>query len=222
MSYSFQKIADSWDSMSDVQKHEAFEGTKYLKPTAAELSTLNEFKILSENKISVSITGVPKNQIVLPTTLISLKPYQGIEKAIVVNAITKADSMTNPVIKLAITKDDGKYYTFDFSSVSWQEIIPTADDVIRDGIDIDSLPMIVRTDWDNFTVDTENIGIAYAISIDDVDDVAEIDELQLDVEMRGSWNKAIHGIDYDYGYPFYDLLRVKLLKDGSYKINYHD
>ncbi len=114
MSYSFQKIADSWDSLSDVQKHEAFEGTKYLKPTTAELSTLNEFKILSENKISVSITGVPKNQIVLPTTLISLKPYQGIEKATVANAITKADSMTNPVIKLAITKDDGKYY-FDVS-----------------------------------------------------------------------------------------------------------
>ena len=174
MSYSFQKIADSWDSLSDVQKHEAFEGTKYLKPTTAELSTLNEFKILSENKISVSVTGVPKNQIVLPTTLISLKPYQGIEKATVVNAITKADSMTNPVIKLAITKDDGKYYTFDFSSVSWQEIIPTADDVIRDGIDIDSLPMIVRTDWDNFTVDTENIGIAYAISIDDVEEVEDI------------------------------------------------
>ena len=74
MSYSFQKIADSWDSLSDVQKHEAFEGTKYLKPTTAELSTLNEFKILSENKISVSITGDPKKQNVLPTTLISLKP----------------------------------------------------------------------------------------------------------------------------------------------------
>ena len=222
MSYSFQKIADSWDSMSDVQKHEAFEGTKYLKPTAAELSTLNEFKILSENKISVSITGVPKNQIVLPTTLISLKPYQGIEKATVVNVITKADSSTNPTIKLAITKDDSKYYTFDFSSVSWQEITPIADDVIRDGIDIDSLSMIARSDWDSFTVDTEKFGIAYAISVDDVDDVAEIDELQLDVEMRGSWNKAINGIDYDYGYPFYDLLRVKLLKDGSYKINYHD
>ena len=222
MSYSFQKIADSWDSMSDVQKHEAFEGTKYLKPTAAELSTLNEFKILSENKISVSITGVPKNQIVLPTTLISLKPYQGIEKATVVNVITKADSSTNPIIKLAITKDDRKYYTFDFSSVSWQEITPIADDVIRDGIDIDSLSMIARSDWDSFTVDTEKFGIAYAISVDDVDDIAEIDELRLEVEMRGSWNKAVHGVDYTYGYPFYDLLRVKLLTDGSYKINYHD
>ena len=222
MSYSFQKIADSWDSMSDVQKHEAFEGTKYLKPTAAELSTLNEFKILSENKISVSITGVPKNQIVLPTTLISLKPYQGIEKATVVNVITKADSSTNPIIKLAITKDDSMYYTFDFSSVSWQEITPIADDVIRDGIDIDSLSMIARSDWDSFTVDTEKFGIAYAISVDDVDDIAEIDELRLEVEMRGSWNKAVHGVDYTYGYPFYDLLRVKLLTDGSYKINYPD
>lgn len=36
----------------------------------------------------------------------------------------------------------------------------------------------------------------------------------------GSWNKAVHGTDYTYGYPANDILRVNILADGDYKINY--
>ena len=83
---------------------------------------------------------------------------------------------------------------------------------------------LTDTEWNMLVSYGVGDGIAFAYSLDiTVDtDKAEIDELTLNAEMRGSWNKAFHGTDYTYGYPFYDQLSVKLLKDGSYKINYHD
>ena len=39
------------------------------------------------------------------------------------------------------------------------------------------------------------------------------------VDMKGTWNKAVHTQDYEYGYSN-TKLHVNILKNGSYKINY--
>ena len=39
------------------------------------------------------------------------------------------------------------------------------------------------------------------------------------VDMKGTWNKAVHTQDYEYGYSNTQL-HVNILKNGSYKINY--
>ena len=51
-------------------------------------------------------------------------------------------------------------------------------------------------------------------------DTCKTDNLTLQVDMKGSWQSALKGTDFNYGYPANDQLKVVLLKDGSYKINY--
>lgn len=51
-------------------------------------------------------------------------------------------------------------------------------------------------------------------------DLAAIDLLTLTVTMAGSWDMAIEGTEYSYSYPARDTLRIKVLANGDYKVNY--
>ena len=52
--------------------------------------------------------------------------------------------------------------------------------------------------------------------------VVSVDNLAMQVDMKGAWNHAVYGTDVTYGYTNNNVLTVKLLTDGSYKINYNE
>ena len=68
--------------------------------------------------------------------------------------------------------------------------------------------------------DFDGIGIGFAIKKTLTTQTTEVDNMSVEVDIRGVWVKAEHKVDYNYGYAGNKSLRVKLLTDGSYKINY--
>ena len=126
-------------------------------------------------------------------------------------------------IKLLVTNDNKTFLAYDFTTQVWQIVDHTNLAKVKlFGIDVANLKDIDRTAWDKITAGKIGIGFAYMLSIEDTTDTCEVDKLELQVDMKGSWNKAIHGTDYNYGYPKNNILRVSLLTNGDYKINYSE
>ena len=99
----------------------------------------------------------------------------------------------------------------------------TAINVIADGMTASNLANITSAQWTDFyngDVDKEGIGIGFAFSETDINQSTAVDNLSLTVDLQGSWNKAEHITDYQYGYPSNDVLHVELNTSGDYKINY--
>ena len=190
-------------------------------PCVSELSTIGKFKVISMQETTpvtnTTVTAIPKTQTIYPTKLIKTSPFEKLNSV----SITATSSGTGD-IKIAVTTDLSTYKVWDKVTLAWIDI-PKSDIATR-GMSVSDVSALTDTEWNMLVSYGVGDGIAFAYSLDITadTDIAEIDELTLNAEMRGSWNKAFHGTDYIYGYPFYDQLSVKLLTDGSYKINYHD
>ena len=99
----------------------------------------------------------------------------------------------------------------------------SATEVINTGITAETLASISESQWDLFFSGSggdAGIGIGFAISQDLTLQEAGVDNMTIYVDMKGEWASAHKGVDYEYGYPNNNLLRVQLLTDGDYKINY--
>ena len=73
----FQLLTSDWDSLSDTDKLQIFTNITG-EATVSDLISLGRFKVVCYSPISdmpnnLKITAVPKDQIVLPNKLISLK-----------------------------------------------------------------------------------------------------------------------------------------------------
>lgn len=90
--------------------------------------------------------------------------------------------------------------------------------VDKSGILHNELASIPSDKWEEVREDT--LRFAYYLAKTAVTDDIAVDTLTITGDMNGAWKKAIHGTDYDYEYPANDTLVVKLLTDGSYKMNY--
>lgn len=99
----------------------------------------------------------------------------------------------------------------------------SAANVLSVGMTAETLASINETQWDLFFSGTggdSGIGLGFAISQDTVSQIADVDNMTIYVDMKGEWMSAHKGTDYEYGYPNNNLLRVRLLTDGDFKINY--
>ena len=216
----FDKLATNWSSKSDSDKLALIKAVEKF-PTISDLSTIGKFKVISMNGdtpvTNTTVTAIPKTQTVYPTKLIKTSPFEKLN-SVSINATSSGAGD----IKVAVTTDLATYKVWDKVTLAWIDI-PKSDIATR-GMSVADVSALTDTEWNMLVSYGVGDGIAFAYSLDITADTdkAEIDELTLNAEMRGSWNKAFHGTDYTYGYPFYDQLSVKLLKDGSYKINYHD
>lgn len=134
-----------------------------------------------------------------------------------------ATPVNAPMAKILVTSDGQTYYTYDFDNLDWVVIDHTDIAAVKmGGIDIGKLADIDRNSWDKMTTSKTGIGFAYLLSMTSTADTCQVAQMDLQVDMKGSWNKALYGTDYKYGYPKNTLLRVTLMSDGDYKINYHN
>lgn len=218
MGYVFKKLADSWTALTDAEKKALFEGTNYLKPSVNKIKSLGDFKCLvySDNSdAKFKLTGVPNDQLVLPSGLISMLSFDGINSISLANAVS-----TNGIIKMAVTLDKSIYYTYDSTNSKWNSISPTADDLLANGMTPTQIAIVNRKAWDSLVGSSETIGFAYLLSESAETDVVKVDTLTMNVDMKGSWIKATHNTDYTYAYTTNRSLTVDLLTTGDFKINY--
>ena len=215
MSYSWQILATDWNSLTDAEKEALFKGTNHQLPTIAELTALGKFKVAIYDDYSTQhkyqIKAVPFNQVVKPVKLISTKSFNNID-SITISSLVSTDA----ILKIAVTTDLKDYKVYNSSTGEW-DVISDIETEGRIPSDIASIP---SSAWDILLKESEGIGFEYFMSIENISDVCKTDSLTLQVDMKGSWQSALKGTDFNYGYPANDQLKVVLLKDGSYKINY--
>lgn len=220
LAYVWKQLATDWDSLSDADKEALFAGTNGNIPTGADLLGLNStfrVAVLSEDTARpiFNIIALPADKLFIPTQLIG-STFDNLDS---VNFTVSLDSSS--IIRFAITKDLTTYYTYNNGFVQMPSFDLSA--VLNDGATADDIKNITDAEWDAFygaTYGDEGIAFAFAISLGSASGVASVDDLTVTADLRGEWRRAIHGTDYDYCYPSNDTLRVELLSDGNYKINY--
>ena len=220
MAYVFKKLADSYTSLTMAEKKNLFIGSNYLKPTISELQGLGEFTCLSysdSNSAVFNIVGVPVDQLVVPTSLINISTFERINSVVIANNVSSGGN-----VNIVVTTDMKTYYTYDFTTEKWVAVNLNKSDVKSSGLTLTAIGQITRDIWYELTINTSTIGFAYLLSKNNESDNVDIDKLTLNVDMKGSWNHAIYGADVTYGYPLNNELKVTLLTDGSYKINYNN
>ena len=213
MSYTWKKLADSYSTLTDAEKQALFDDTNYLHATEAQLKALGKVKILVDDdydtKHKIKMTAVPNDQTVVPKKLISTKSIENIDWVTISSTVGN-----NTVLKIAVTKDLSKYYSF--NGTDWVEV----SDIKNDGNTPTEINSISSKNWGKFINGANGIAFEYFLSITDETDTLNTDKLSMQVDMKGTWQSALKGTDFNYGYSANDQLKVTLLTDGSYKINY--
>ena len=209
----FQLLSSNWDSLSDTDKEAIFKSVdNSVQPTDVELRALGKFKVLiydrGENNHQIELIAVPNKQVVTPTGLIPTSSFSHL------NSVTITDNTAgNGVVGVAVTTDNKNYYTY--SASGWQQI----QDVATQSMTVSTLNSIQKADWDSFIANANGIGFAYVLDMGATTDTANVDNIVFNVDMSGTWKRALHGTDYDYAYSN-STLTVDILTNGDYKINY--
>ena len=217
---SFQKLADDWTALSDSEKVALFTATEGEVPTIDELKTIGKFKIISyaeDNDIPLCVvSAVPKDQIILPKSLINLHAYETVHSIAMTSTVT-SDTAS---VKVALTKDLESYIVYDKATATWIDAdISSAENFANNGMDISDVAGIPETKVNELGM--EGFAVALLMSTTSITDTCAVSVLTLNVDKKVPWNKAVYGTDFTYGYPNTDVLEVQLLTDGSYKINYN-
>lgn len=203
------KLADNWESLTDNEKLDLFQNVTADMPSITDLQAMGKVKIVSltGNKSIVRVKGVPKRTVVLPKDVFSVDFFATI------NSMTLNCNLSGAgQVGVAVTKDLETYYIFDNR---WKAI-----DVNNDAFMTPTqLSALTSAEWKTLLGDDTTLGIAYSLELSDITDKADIDSLTLNVDMKGTWTKAIYGDEYTYEY-FNKSLQVDILKDGTYKVNY--
>lgn len=155
---------------------------------------------------------------IVPGQLVLAKNDIDIKKVEEINYI-KVDGRNDneSLIKVIVSKDSGNsWYTY--KDGGFFTIEPNKKDVMLNGIDRKDLESI--DNWNDFLGFSEKIRFGYYIDKLGIYDNLFVDSLEMSFDISGIWRKAIYEEEYDYSYKMTDNISVKLLTDGSYKLNY--
>ncbi len=216
----FQQLATDWNALSNEEKVALFTATNGETPTVDELKTIGKFKILTyseyNNLVECTVSAVPKDQLVLPKKLINLGGYEVVHSI----AVTSATTTSNSSVKVAFTKDLNTYIAYNKETATWQNVNATDVNTFSAGAmaasEVANIPEAKIAE-----LGMKGFAIAYALSEANVADNCAVAALTIVADKKAPWNKAVYGTDATYSYPNSDVLEVKLLTNGSYKINYN-
>lgn len=216
------QVTSNWGTLSEAEKKALFVAATCGVPNLSSLSDLGAFEILAfkestaaMNAPTCRLTAIATERLVTPKGLIPIQNFEGIDKATLTVTTGGQGSC-----KVLVTTDRAAYQSYDFAAQTWKAVDHTDIAAVKaSGIDAAQLTNIPRAAWDTLTAGKDGIGFAYLPSIESTSDVCSVDELTLQVDMRGTWERASE-TDYTYAYPNNTTLRVTLKTDGDYKINY--
>lgn len=140
-----------------------------------------------------------------------------------VTGINSISITTNEVesgqVRMIVSVDSGiTWKTWDGSN--WQDVdISNLDNVKSFGMPSFIINGLSTVQWDLLINGVDGIRFAYYLEITGPLDVAEVDQLDVDFDYNGRWEKAEHMADFDYFYEN-DLFTVQFFVDGDFKINY--
>jgi hypothetical protein len=212
-------VASNWSGLTNSQKETAFGSSSDTALTNSVAQTIGEFQVMclaSDNsQQTCSFTAIPQDQLIVPQGLIDLSSYEIMQGA----AITDSTS-GNAKVLMAVTPDGTNYYVYNTATEEWDSITATAAAIVAGGMTKMSIANIPADAWTALTGDGEAVGFAYVLSMSASSETCYVDQIDLTVDMKGKWRKAVHGTDYDYAYTSNTNLKVQLFANGNYKINH--
>lgn len=165
---------------------------------------------------SLKVIAIPPDQIIIPTGDISLYSVESID-SFTISAVVSglAD------LRIAVSFDRGvNWYTRSEDGTTWETINLDTTEMKTKGMTKDIFNAIPSDAWNELRNNSGTVRFAYFLSMEESTDILEVDALISQMDMKGSWKKAIHGTHYDYDYPDNNVLRINIYADGDYKINY--
>ncbi|AWX59132.1 hypothetical protein AB432_003735 [Brevibacillus brevis] len=197
----------------------------FLNKGMLDLSTcapyLKDLKDKSNLKILVSkpkreptvahLVGVPVPRIVKMKNDTS---FLGVAK---INSLTLSGTEKG-VLRVAISTDSGTTWEAKQKDGSWTTVdVTTPIEFKEKAMTIDDFNSI--SEWDEKIGQARNLRCAFYFEQSSSADETSLDSLTMDVDLLDSWDMAMPGVDYKYGYNRNTNLRVLLLSNGDYKIN---
>ena len=88
----------------------------------------------------------------------------------------------------------------------------------KDGLSPEQINNFTAEEWNKLNAD--KILFVYSISLNSSNDEVYLDNISMNVNLKGIWRNTAPNDEYEYRYMYGDTLNIKLLKDGDYKINY--
>ncbi|MCM3144580.1 hypothetical protein [Brevibacillus sp. MER 51] len=184
-------------------------------PYLKDLIDKSHIKILvSKPKREPSVaylTGIPVPRIVKMNNDVS---FLNTSK---VNSLTLSGTETG-VLRIAISTDSGTIWETKQMDGSWTTVdITNPIDFKANAMTIDDFNSIQN--WDEKLGKAKNLRFAFYFEQSLSADETSLDSLTMNVDLLDSWDMAMPGVDYKYGYNRNTNLRILLLSDGDYKIN---
>ena len=155
-----------------------------------------------------------KDVLVIASSNINIKSVENINRIEVDSTVSNGG-----IAKLVLSFDDGKTWNT-FIGDEWYNIDLTKTDLLQYGILPSAISTITTEKWAEIRGISNKLKFAYYMKQETTSSVVKILELRTNIDMKGSWKKAIHGTDYDYEYPSNEEILVSILSNGDYKINY--
>ena len=206
-------VCDSWSQLVGDDKTPIIEQCTDTVATIAMLKPLGDFKLYSfladsDTTCKAQFTVIEKPVTMKPKTLLSTIGYGTIKK------IAMSAEFSNLNIKVLCTTDLTNYKYYDTSAKNWK----TTTDFSK-GMSINALNTL--DDVAIASLMGEATDIAFGFYFEPTAITATYNfSLGVQGQKDGSWKRAVHGADYDYGYPFNDTLRIEIKANGDYKVNY--
>ena len=207
-------VATDWTALSDTEKAALF--TVHGSTVTSFTGLTGKLKVLAYSTMATAahtttITAVPKPQLVKPNLLISLSNYDALNSVTITNTVG-----TNASLKIAITIDGTAYKAW--NGTAWISVDMTSvSNFVINAMTPNTVSAITATQWASLS--TTKIGFAYLMTVSSSTDTCSIDTLSINVNTKDAYKQSVYGKDYSY--TVYDKnIVVKLLADGSYKINY--
>ena len=206
-------VCDSWSQLVGDDKTPIIEQCTDTVATIAMLKPLGDFKLYSfladsDTTCKAQFTVIEKPVTIKPKTLLSTIGYGRIKK------IAMSAEFSNLNIKVLCTTDLTNYKYYDTSAKNWK----TTTDFSK-GMSINALNTL--DDVAIASLMGEATDIAFGFYFEPTAITATYNfSLGVQGQKDGSWKRAVHGTDYDYGYPFNDTLRIEIKANGDYKVNY--
>ena len=207
-------VATDWTALSDTEKAALF--TAHGSTATSFTGLTGKLRVLAYSTMSTAshtttITAVPKPQLVKPSGLISLSKYDAL------NAVTITSTVTNASLKIAVTTDGTTYKAW--NGTEWIAVDATdATTFAVNAMDVSVVSTITAAQWASLSA--SKIGFAYLMTTTASTNVCVTDTMSITVNMKGTWSQGTYGTDYSYTLSDTGTLSVKLLTDGSYKVNY--
>lgn len=161
---------------------------------------------------TLQITNLPPDCFILPVEDIKLTGVTNIDSFFL-------NSTGEVKVIVSTTKGDG-WQTWHNPSNDWAYVECSKEAVRDNGMTAEFFNSLTSEHWQKLMHLGDYIRFAFYFSIPTTSDTAKITLLSGQFDMSGRWGMAIPGTDYSYDYPTNQIMRINILKNGSYKINY--